>query len=331
VRLLILGGTIFVGRHLTQAALEAGHDVTLFNRGQTNPELFPEVERIEGDRHRDLGRLKDYTWDAVLDTCGYTPEAVGSAAATLSGRCRHYTLISTLSVYQDSSQPGLTEESAVGQLPAGAKHEVNGETYGPLKALAEQAARSHFDGEVLVLRPGLIVGPYDPTERFTYWPRRLARHGEVLAPGEPERRVQYIDVRDLAAWTLTMVESGKSGTFNVTGPKQPLSMATFLAECAQAVDAEPAFTWVPERFLVEAGVAPFTGLPLWLPQELNGLLEVKVDKAFAAGLTCRSPAETAADTYAWDQQRGGPIHRGPGIDPARELALLQAWHAKNAS
>jgi len=331
LKLLILGGTVFLGRHWAEVAVKAGHQVTLFNRGRTNPGLFPELETLVGDRTGDLGALKGRRWDAVIDTSGYTPAAVGRSASTLSGASLHYTFISTLSVYADTSQPGLDEGSPVAQLPPNAGNEVNGETYGPLKALSEQAAQSHFEGSVLILRPGLIVGPHDPTERFSYWPRRLARQGEVLAPGDPGRCVQLIDVRDLVEWNLGLVEAGATGVYNVTGPERPLMMEAFLTECAQAVDSQPDFSWLPEDFLLEAGVAPFTGLPLWLPQAINGLLEVNIDKALGAGLACRPLKVTAAETHAWDQARGGPLHRGPGIDPARELALLQAWHAQQAA
>lgn len=208
--------------------------------------------------------------------------------------------------------------------------EITEETYGPLKAACERIARTGFDGDVLILRPGLIVGPHDPTGRFTYWPRRMDRGGEVLAPGEPERQVQLIDVRDLASWMLDCIEEGVSGTFNATGPAKRLTMKDMLADCAEAVEAEVEFTWVEEDFLLEAGVQPWTDLPLWLPEAHNGLLSIDIERALEAGLEFRPLKDTARDTFAWDQERGARIHRGPAIDPARELALLQAYAAQRA-
>ncbi len=329
--LLVLGGTRFLGRHFTELALAADHEVTLFNRGKTEPELFPEADRLEGDRLTDISALKDGTWDAVVDTSGYHPQAVRASAELLSGRADHYTFISTISVYADLAEEGFDEDAPTMSLGTEASEdiiEITEETYGPLKAASERAARRAFEGDVLVLRPGLIVGPYDPTERFTYWPRRMDRGGEVLAPGKPHRQVQLIDVRDLASWMLGCIERGRSGTFNATGPDKRMTMETVLADCAKAVEAEVEFTWVEDDFLLEAGVQPWTGLPLWLPEAHNGLLDMDIERALDAGLEFRPLEETARDTLEWDQERGARIHRAPAIDPARELALLQAYAAQ---
>jgi 2'-hydroxyisoflavone reductase len=325
----MLGGTVFLGRHLVSAALEAGHNVTLFNRGETNPDLFPELPVLHGDRHQDLSQLKEGTWDAVIDTSGYTPEVVKRSASLLSSRANHYTFISTISVYKNPSQADLDEQAATAQLPSGHDpDQVTGESYGPLKALCERAVEASFSGSVLIVRPGLIVGPHDPTDRFTYWPRRFARGGQVLAPGKPERPVQLIDVRDLAQWIVEQVAEGTEGTFNATGPKKKLSMEDMLETCRRASDNDSEMIWVDDKFLLETGVKPFSELPLWLPEHGNGLLQVNIERALDAGLSFRSLLETAKDTLAWDQEIGGPIGRGPAIGPARELALLEAYQAK---
>lgn len=331
MNLLILGGTVFLGRHIVQAALDAGHGVTLFNRGKTNPDLYPEAEKLRGDRSTDLTALETGRWDAVIDTSGYSPASVERASQVLSDEADHYTFISTISVYRDPTTSGLDEDAPTAQLPQGSAQaaEVNNETYGPLKAACERTVREHFDGHVLIIRPGLIVGPHDPTERFTYWPRRMARGGEVLAPGKPDRPVQLIDVRDLAEWIVNSVEADLQGTFNATGPDETLTMRSMLRACAEVADGDVDLAWVPDDFLLDAGVAPFTGLPLWLPEGHNGLMEIDNRRALDHGLVFRPLKETAADTYEWDQSRGGRIHRGPGIDPARELALLQVWKTQN--
>ena len=333
MKLLVLGGTRFLGRHFTRLALEADHEVTLFNRGQTNPDLFPDAEHLVGDRTEDLSPLSDGTWDAVIDTSGYHPEHVQATADLLSERVGHYTFVSTISVYADLSQQKIGEEAELATLEAqelAEVEEITEETYGPLKAASEQACSLAFAGNVFIVRPGLIVGPHDPTDRFTYWPRRMDRGGDVLAPGDPSRQVQLIDVRDLARWMLESVESDREGTYNATGPEGNLDMEQLLDACAEAVDADVDFIWVDEQFLLEAGVQPWSELPLWLPQEHNGLLSIDNERALSDGLEFRPLVETARDTFDWDQERGKRFHRGPGLGPARELALLQAWQAQEA-
>jgi 2'-hydroxyisoflavone reductase len=227
MKLLILGGTVFLGRHLTEAALAAGHDVTLFNRGQHNANLYPDLEKLRGDRDGGLDVLKGRTWDAVVDTCGYIPRLVRDSASLLSDAVDHYTFISTLSVYRDFRVRGLREEAPVGTLDdETVEEEVTAGsrgTYGPLKALCEQAAEAAMPGRVLCARPGLMVGPYDPTDRFTYWPVRVARGGQVLVPPTPQAPVQFIDARDLATWVMRMAEHNKTGVYNATGPAERLT------------------------------------------------------------------------------------------------------------
>ncbi|MEZ4730122.1 MAG: NAD-dependent epimerase/dehydratase family protein [Caldilineaceae bacterium] len=331
MRLLIIGGTVFVGRHLVEVALARGHTVTLFNRGRHNPDLFPTVEKIHGDRDGELDRLAGRQWDAVIDTCGYVPRVVQASATQLAEQVAHYTFISTISVYPDYSKAGIDETDAVGKLADPTVEEVTGETYGPLKALCEAAAEAAMPGRVLHIRPGLIVGPHDPTDRFTYWPVRVAKGGEVLAPGEPTQQVQFIDVRDLAAWTVRMVEANSTGVYNATGPAQPLAMQTVLRECNAVTQNKAAFTWVSEPFLLEQEVGAFVELPLWVPAAMAGLEQVNCQKAIQAGLTFRPLATTIQDTLAWQATRDESHQWRAGLAPEKESELLAAWHSKQAS
>jgi 2'-hydroxyisoflavone reductase len=333
VRLLILGGTLFVGRHLVAAALQRGHTVTLFNRGQHNPDLFPEVEKLRGDRAGDLAALRGRRWDAAVDTNGYIPRLVAASARALEAAVEHFTFISTLSVYALPGPAGLDETAAVAALPpalAGTEV-ITAETYGPLKALCEQAVLAVFGGRALVLRPGLIVGPHDPTDRFTYWPVRVARGGEVLAPGRPERPVQFIDARDLAAWTLDLIEQRHAGTFNAVGPAEPLTMGALLAACraeaSQAARGAAArFAWVPDQFLQAHNVQPYTELPLWVPEaEAGGFDHFSARRALEAGLKIRPLSVTIRDTLAWAASRPAAYAWRNGLAPEREAALLEAW------
>lgn len=330
MRLLILGGTIFLGRQLVEAALARGHDVTLFNRGQHNAELFPNVEKLRGDRNGDLDALRGRRWDAVIDTAAYVPRVVRKSAELLAGVVDHYTFISTISVYANFSQRKTDENAPVGTIEDEATEEVTGETYGPLKALCEQAAESALPGRVLTIRPGLIVGPNDPTDRFTYWVRRVAHGGEVLAPGRPERPVEFIDVRDLAEWNVRMVEAEQTGVYNATGPGQRLPMGQLLEECRSASHSDATVTWLAERFLLERGVDPWSEMPLWIPEEGGeaGLFSIDCRKAIAAGLRFRPVGDTVADTLAWDRTRPDDIELRAGMKREREAELLQEWHRR---
>jgi 2'-hydroxyisoflavone reductase len=336
MKLLVLGGTLFLGRHIVQAALDRRHDVTLFNRGHTCPALFPDTEKLCGDRDEDLRALRGRTWDAVIDTCGYVPRLVHASAAVLQDVVGHYTFISSISVYADVRHPGVTEAAPVRTLADPTTEEVGPQTYGALKALCEQAVEAVFPGRALLVRPGLLVGPYDPTGRFTYWIQRVAAGGEVLAPGVPERQVQCIDARDAATWIVQRVEAGTTGAFNMTGPDTRLSMGAFLEVCRQTLNRAVCFTWIPEAFLLEHQVRPWTELPLWVPPQASGLLAIDISKAQRAGLAFRPLAETMRETLQWATQRE-PESSAPtrlasgestqaGLAPGRETALLQHWH-----
>ncbi|HEX5888801.1 MAG TPA: NAD-dependent epimerase/dehydratase family protein [Pyrinomonadaceae bacterium] len=339
MKLLIIGGTRFVGRHLVEAALERGHEVTLFNRG-TQSFAIPEVETISGDRNRDLDKLQGRRWDAVIDTCGYLPRAVQAAAVMLSGSVERYVFISSMSAYADVSVKGVDETAPLRTLTSEqldrayaidtAGQPSYGELYGGLKALCEQAAEEAMPGRVLLVRPGLIVGPYDYTDRFTYWVVRVARGGEVLAPGRAERPVQFIDARDLAGWTVSMTERSATGSYNANRLPNTLTMQDVLEECKSSSNSDAVFTWTSEAFLREEKVAAWSAMPLWLPEEeapqLQGFMFVNCDKAIAAGLRIRLLGETIGDTLEWAQRELHDTALNAGIDFEREQALLRKWH-----
>jgi len=306
VRILILGGTVFLGRHLVDAA--RAHALTLFNRGRSNPSLFPDVEQVHANRDGGLAALGDRRWDAVVDLCGYVPRVVRQSVAAI--RADRYCFVSTISVHPDMTAPRLDESAPVATL-AEPTETVTAETYGALKALCEREVDA---ARALIVRPGLIVGPHDPSDRFTYWPARLARGGTILAPGRPERRAQFIDARDLAAWIVRLLEAGTTGTFNATG--DGVAMKDVLAGGD--------LRWVDDDFLLAQKVAPYTDLPLWIPHADD---DVVCARAKAAGLTFRPLAETMRDVGAWDRTRpAGP--RRCGLTAEREAELLVASRAR---
>ncbi len=324
MKLLILGGTRFLGRHLVDSALARGHEVMLFNRGKSNPDLFPQVQTIHGDRETDLDQLAGHRWDAVIDTCGYVPRIVRLSADALKASVSQYVFISSISVYADFSRIGIDENDAVGALREETE-EITGESYGPLKALCEQAVQDVFGARALIVRPGLIVGPHDPTDRFTYWPVRIARGGDVLAPDRPELLTQIIDVRDLSDFIIKAIEEKASGVFNTTGPDYPLSFGKLLETCKQVSKSNASFRWASPEFLAQHNVAPWSDLPAWLPEvgEDAGFAHVNVSKAIAAGLTFRPLTETVRDTLDWAATRPPEHEWRAGLKPEREQELLK--------
>lgn len=329
MKLLVIGGTRFLGRHFVEAALARGHAVTLFHRGRSNPGLFPAAEAVLGDRDGGLGALAGRTWDAVLDPSGYVPRVVRQSAAALAGRAGFYAYVSSISAYAPPLAPGADESAPLATLADPAVEEITGETYGGLKAACEREVARVFGERALVVRPGLIVGPHDTTDRFPYWPRRLARGGDVLAPGDGGQPVQVIDARDLAAWLLAMIERGAGGTYNATGPAGPVTMRDVLEAAALVLGVPSRLVWVDEAFLLERGVTPWTELPLWVPREEAGLDEVSIARALAAGLELRPLAATVRDTLAWDLARPDSAREGsPALRPGREAELLAAWRAR---
>jgi 2'-hydroxyisoflavone reductase len=317
---LLLGGPGFLGRALADAALAAGHDLTFFNRGRTSPELYPEVEKLRGDREGGLGALRGRAWDAILDTCGYLPDVVRASAQALA-TSGLYCFVSSMSVYADFREP-VDEESPVAELGDLPTDEITGDTYGPLKALCEEVVREGFAERALVVRPGLIVGPHDPTGRFTYWPHRVARGGEVLAPGPSDRPTQFVDVRDLAEWMLRACERGLGGTFNATN--EGVALAELLETCREVSGSDARFTWVPDGFLLEQGVGEWLELPLWIADPaLAAIDRADVSRALVAGLTFRPLAETVRGTLEHAQPTDSA-----GLDPSKEAAVLAAWHGR---
>jgi 2'-hydroxyisoflavone reductase len=323
VRVLVLGGTLFVGRHLVEAALERGHDVTLFNRGRTDPGLFAELETLHGDRAAgDLESLREGAWDAVVDTSARVPRWVREAATLLADRVGHYSFVSTCSVYSDTTLPGTNESSPVHVLEDESTEEItSAEVYGGLKVLCERELERALPGRSLSARAGLIVGPYDSSGRFTYWVHRIARGGDVLAPEPRDQPVQLIHGRDLADWLLDMAEKGESGVYNATGPESPLTMERLLEAIVAETGSDARLVWVDEGYLVEHGVEAWSDLPLWLAPggnpEVANFLAVDVTKAVTAGLTFRPLARTIRETL--EQAETFPQ---AGLDETRERELL---------
>jgi 2'-hydroxyisoflavone reductase len=338
MKMLVLGGTLFLGRALVDAAIARSHEVTLFNRGRQSQGPVAGVESLIGDRDGQLDALRGREWDVVVDTSGYLPRLVRASAELLAGSVRRYVFVSSISVYADFSRP-IPEDAPLATMPDGSQEEVTGPTYGPLKVLCEQAVCETLPGRALIVRPGLIVGPNDPTNRFSYWTGRVARGGEILAPGAPQAPVQFIDARDLAEWMVRMIEAEQVGTFNSTGPEYVLTMGGFLDACRTGSGSDARFTWVSEEFLAEQGVAPWSELPLYLPSSPGTheyFSRANIDRGLAAGLAFRPLARTIGDTLAWQRGRAGqPLPEKPGVpmpdttlSSERERELLDAWHER---
>jgi 2'-hydroxyisoflavone reductase len=324
LRLLVLGGTKFLGRAVAERALARGHSVTLFNRGHTNPELFPEIENLRGDREGELGPLHGREWDAVVDTSGYVPHVVRRSAELLAHSVGHYAFMSTVSVYADFSRP-LREDSPLEALdPEHSAEKLRDDyaNYGALKALCEQVVAGVFPGRFTNVRAGLIAGPHDPTGRFTYWPHRVARGGDIVAPAPPERAVQFIDVRDLGAWIVDLCEDHRSGTFNATHPGVP--WGDLIDACARVVDGAARIVWVPDGFLTGQGVGEWMELPLWIQDpQWRGLHQADVSRAVGAGLNFRPLDDSVRGAF---EQAG--LTADAGLSAEREAQLLQAWRER---
>jgi 2'-hydroxyisoflavone reductase len=318
MKLLVLGGTKFLGRHAVDAALAGGHDVTIFTRGQTNPELFPDVEHLTGNRDGDLDALRGRSWDGVVDTSGYVPRIVRQSAELLRDDVERYVFVSSISVYDDFSRP-VTEATPVAELADPATEEIM-ENYGALKAACERVVEEAYGERSARVRAGLIVGPYDPTDRFTYWPRRIALGGSVLGPGDPDAPVQFVDARDLAVWLVRLALTGPGGTFNATGPARPLTFAELLERTRDIIGFDADIVWVEDERVLDAGVQPWMELPLWLPgPEHAGMARADISRAVDAGLTFRRVEETVADTLAWDRTVDG---ERPTLTHAKEQEIL---------
>lgn len=318
--LLVLGGTRFVGRHLVDAAVARGHAVTLFNRGQSDDSLFPDLEHLHGDRDGGLGVLEGRTWDAVVDTCGYVPRIVGQSVDALKGAVGRYLFVSTISVYDEPMVAGAGEDAPLKTLDDPGVETVTPETYGGLKVLCEQRVTGAFGDRATVVRPGMIVGPHDPTDRYTWWAVRVRQGGEVLVPGTAERPVQFIDARDLGAFMVALLEQDTPGVFNATGPGAPLAWGAWMSGLREAAGADATLRWVDDAFLEAQGV---TGaeLPFWVPPPDEQIFGVSIQRAVEQGLTFRPALETARDTLAW-RADASVADLAVGLDPAREAKLL---------
>ena len=327
MNLLILGGTVFLGRALTDAALDRGHQVTHLHRGKSSPD-DERVETLRADRAdaAALGAaIGDGRWDAVIDTSGYLPQVVRLSVEALADRVQRYLFVSTISVYASFDRQGFDEDAPVSSPPDPLPDKLEMELYGPLKSGCEEVVRTGYGERALIVRPGLIVGPYDPTDRFTYWPVRVARGGNVLAPGRPARGIQFIDVRDLAEWMIDMLEDDASGTYNATGPKRPLTMAQLLEACKRVAGSDARFTWIDDTRLVDEKVGPWKELPLWIPETdaaMHGLMGTSIARALARGLVFRPVEETIRDTLAWAGTRPAEHPWKAGLAEERERALL---------
>jgi 2'-hydroxyisoflavone reductase len=332
--ILVLGGTNFIGPHIVTTALARGHTVTLFNRGKTHTELFPEVEKLRGDRDGKLDALKGRSWDAVVDTSGFVPRIVKMSAELLAPSVKQYIFVSTISVYKQPGTPNMNEDAPLETTPEPESEDIP-KYYGALKALCEQAAEKAMPGRVTTVRPGLIVGPGDPTGRFTHWPSRCADGGEVLAPGDGSTPTQWIDGRDLGDWIVHLIEQGTVGTFNALGPEKKITMREVLDACNAAGGNKAKLTWVDWKFLEQQEVGPWSDMPMWIPTEEDpGFGTMSNARGVKAGLTFRPILDTAKDTLAWlaELPADTPADKrarmiSTGIARDKEARVLAAWHA----
>ena len=324
MKILIIGGTRFLGRHLVESALARGHEVTLFNRGKSNPDLFKQVQTVRGDREKDLDQISG-KYDAVIDTCGYFPRIVRMSAEALKGKARSYVFISSISVYAGFSKIGINESDPVGKIEDETIEEITGESYGPLKALCENAVQDVFGEQALIVRPGLIVGPHDPTDRFTYWPVRVARGGDVLTPEKPDVPIQIIDVRDLSDFVIELLQQNEFGVFNATGPAHELTLGAMLNACKQVSGSGANFKWASVEFLNQNQVAPWSDMPVWVPNvpEDAGFSRVDISKAMRSGLKFMPLEKTIRDTIDWEKSRSSDHEWRAGLKPDREKELLR--------
>ncbi|HEY9774642.1 MAG TPA: NAD-dependent epimerase/dehydratase family protein [Planktothrix sp.] len=328
MKLLFLGGTGFLGRYLVEAALASGHEVTLFNRGKTNPDLFAEVEKIRGNRDGGLEVLSGRTWDAVLDTSGYLPRLVEQSAKLIADWAALYVFISTISVYAPGKGASrIDERTPVATTTNPADESMSRENYGPLKVLCENVVRDYFPTRALFIRPGILVGPHDTSDRFNYWVHKVAQGGTVIAPGDGTQPIQVIDVRDLCPWIITLVERRLTGYFNAVGPAVPMTLRRMLDECRNATKSDTTFAWIDSQELKKASLE----LPLSVgDKEDYWIFSVDPARAIGAGLTLRPLAETARDVNNWLRQFGLRYKPQAGLSPEQERQLLSLAAARAA-
>lgn len=334
MNILIIGGTGFLGPQVVAAAMARRYSVTLFNRGKTNPGIFPELEKVIGDRKDPaaLQQLAGRKFDAVVDTVGYFPKHVQMSAELLAPNVKQYVFVSTISVYADTSRP-MDENTPVGTMPDPTIESRAPEHYGPLKAYCEQAAEAAMPGRVTNIRPGLIVGPDDPTDRFTYWPARLDRGGEVLCPGPASGPMQYIDVRDLGEFVVDTISDGHVGIYNAVGPQHPHTFGDLVHGCRAATTSDASLVWADPQFLLAQGVGPWMEMPLWVPDggDSAGFSRASNAKGVSVGLKFRPLGDTIRDTLAWSRTRPADHRWGAGLAAEKEKRVIEAWKARGAT
>jgi 2'-hydroxyisoflavone reductase len=322
MRILFMGGTRFVGRAMAAAAIDAGHEVTLLHRGYTGDDLYPEATHLHADRNDDLSVLATGEWDATIDVNAYLPRQVDALARALTGRGGHHVYISTVSVYRDPDGPGADEDAPVWDTAPDDVDEVTDKTYGPLKVACELEARNRYGDALTIIRPTYVVGPHDPTGRFTWWVARSSRGGPMLAPGPADVPIQFIDVRDLGAWVISLAERRQAGTFTAAQPST--TFGQMLSETASATEGRAELVWVDGDWLIENGIDG-SDLPLWSEGRPEWALDMSTERAMSAGLTHRHLFETVRDTQAWIREIGedNVPGRRHWLSPERESELLK--------
>lgn len=338
MKYLILGGTKFLGRHIVNKALDQGHQVTIFTRGREKIDINTKVEHLIGDRANNLDTLKGRVWDRVIDTSGYVPWEVEKSARILADSCTHYTFVSSISVYSDLEKRNINEDSKIETMTKEELEEVrldeSGESimkyYGALKHLCEEAAKKAMPGQVLNVRPGLIVGQFDPTDRFTYWIDRISKGKEVFCPGRKDALIQFINVEDLARWIVKASEEAIVGEYNATGPDYELTMEELLEKCKEVSKSNATLTWAQENFLFDNDVQYWSEMPLWIPDKLKipGFLGADITKALKKGLRFKPLEETILDTLNWAKSRPTGYSFKAGITSDKEKELLKLWHSR---
>jgi 2'-hydroxyisoflavone reductase len=328
--ILVIGGTKFVGRHLVEAALARGHTVTLFNRGQTAPGLFDAVQEIHGDRDGGIEALGNRGFDAVIDTSGYVPRVVAQSVNHFKDRTGRYLFVSSVSVYPDSAPTPVSEDTGLLELTEPDSEDVM-KHYGALKAVCENVVTNGFGETATIVRPGIVIGPHDPTNRFTYWVTRISRGGTVLGPEPRDQPSQLMDARDLGAFMVDLIEHDVGGTFNATAPETARSLEGTLQIIKEATESDAHIEWVDARFLQEHEIEPWTRLPLWLPEEEgNSLMQADISAALGKGFAYRDLGDSAVDTLRWARGTEAPPGDA-GLDPAHESMLLKEWATRSKS
>ena len=321
MNILILGGTVFMGIQLVNYAQKRNHNVTIFNRGKRNPDIFPDVEKLIGDRSGDLAPLKGRKFDAVIDTCGHVPGIVRKSAELLKDNTDNYTFISSISAYSDFSKHGQDESGETCKITDGNTEEMTMENYGAMKVLCENVVTEVFGDRALNIRPGLIVGENDWSDRFTYWIHRIDQGGKVLVPDGKKDRVQFIDVKDLSEWTIKMAEGKKSGLYNATGPDYKLTFEEFINVCQKVTGSKAEIIWAKEKFLLDENITPWMELPMWVTEADQGINNIDISKAIKDGLTFRPLEETLRDTLKFDKSRKDYTLKA-GLKPEREAEVI---------